>query len=182
MSSKKVEWFWYFDPSLTASRSLQILRDQQVRLLTSVEIEYIVNQDPAYSLEDITDIIQETCSSSESSLISDTTQQQFSLSGFLNVENKNRWTFLLFTWLPRFDPLLFLTRRINSEAPTGSAKAPWVQCVKALTNLIEQTETKDARRRIRSNRQYDQLVSRCVPILSLRLPKRANSKIGRAHV
>mgnify|MGYP003343569931 CR=1 FL=1 len=30
VSSKKVEWFWYFDPSLTASRSLHILRDQQI--------------------------------------------------------------------------------------------------------------------------------------------------------
>ena len=84
--------------------------------------------------------------------------------GFFNFENENRWSFLLFTWLPRFDPLLFLTRRINSEAPTGSAKAPWVQCVKALTNdLIEQTDSetnllKDAQGRIRSNRQYDQLV------------------------
>ena len=54
----------------------------------------------------------------------------------------------------------------------------WVQCVKALTNLIKQTVTKDSDGNITSNEVYDQLtmIARCLPILLLRVPPLATHK------
>ena len=150
---------------------------QQTRLLSSVELNIIVLRDPGFTLADVTAILEQEqcCQESESCCFS---PLQYSLTGFQETHDAVRWTRLLLDWLPTFDPRVFLIRHINSEAPTGTAKAPWTQCVSALTNLLRQTETTDDRGNITSNVAYDQLtmMARCLPILLLRVPRYATHK------
>ena len=103
--------------------------------------------------------------------------QQYNFQGFF-LQNHTKWSNIIFHWLPNFDPLIFLSRRINSEPPTGEAKRLWVQCVKALTNLMSQTELSDAEGNYASCEVHDQLtmIARCLPILLLRVPKFASHK------
>ena len=169
-----VEWYWTHDPSCKARRHLNILLAQGSRELSEFEVNLIVHQDPAYTLEDILNLPPDAAPVPAFSPL------QYTLTGFTDTQDIRKWSYLLLDWLPTFDPASFLIRRINSEAPTGSAKQAWVQCVKALTNLIKQTETRSDEGNILSNVQYDQLtmIARCLPILVLRVPSLAtnNSK------
>ena len=76
-----------------------------------------------------------------------------------------------------------MCRRIPSVAPPkgipsvappkGKATKAWVQCVKALTNLLGQNEHLTLEGTYQPDPLYDQLtmMAQCLPILLLRLPK-----------
>ena len=167
-----VEWRWSFDPDRTATRRISTLLAQQTRLLSPKELDILVHRDHGYTFADVTTILEQEQCSQEPVLFS---PLQYSLSGFQETQDADRWNRLLLDWLPTFDPRVFLIRHINSEAPTGSAKALWTQCVKALTNLLRQTEITDDAGHITSTDAYDQLtmIARCLPILLLRVPRYA---------
>ena len=99
----------------------------------------------------------------------------YSLDGFKDTENNQKWQDLLYTWLPTFNPIEFLSRRINSEAPKGAAALSWCACVKALINLMGQMEAVQDNGNYQSSETYDQLhmIARCLPILLLRVPHTA---------
>ena len=167
-----VEWYWTHDPSCKSRRHIRVLQAQGARVLSESETYLIVQQDPAYTLHDVLNLPQDVAPVPAFSPL------QYSLIGFTDTQDIGKWSDLLLHWLPTFDPIALLIRRIDSEAPTGGAKAAWVQCVKALTNLQKQTVTRDSDGNIVSNVMYDQLtmLARCLPILLLRVPKLATNK------
>jgi hypothetical protein len=85
------------------------------------------------------------------------------------------WHSLLHNFLQQWDPTVYLCRRIPSAAPPkGKATKAWVQCVKALTNLLGQNEHLNLEGTYQPDPLYDQLtmMAQCLPILLLlRLPK-----------
>ena len=168
----KVTWSWLFDPDQLDTRLFPLLQKQRTQHVTDEEIA-LVNHDPAYSLRNVKELLRMSASCSPQLF----SPLQNDLTGFL-MKDPHKWSYLLQNWLPNFNPLGFLTRRINSEAPTGDAKAQWVKCVKALTNLIGQYESRCDDGFLVSNPTYDQLtlLARCLPILLLRVPKKATMK------
>ena len=99
----------------------------------------------------------------------------YDLAGFLNVHNHAKWGELLLQWLPTFEPTAFLIGRINSEAPMGPAATAWTTCARAMTNLLRQTEEQTEFGQYLPNDTHDQLqmLTRCMPILLLRVPRTA---------
>ena len=95
--------------------------------------------DPTLTLQDVLFLIARGASAN------DHTQPQFSLfmydlKGFANTENQQHWTNML-NWVQhQFDPTVLLVRRINSEPPPkGKPQKLWVQCIKALVHLQQQS-------------------------------------------
>jgi len=174
----QVTWKWCFDQEQQETRLIHTLRLQRSRQLTEAEFS-LISTDPAYTLKDVAGLLllgPENCDSS-----AQFSPIHYTWEGFL-MQDDIQWTDILHKWLPKFDPAAFLVRRVNSEAPTGDAKGPWVQCVKAITNLLSQTEVRDDEGFLKPDQLYDQLVNsiamlaRCLPIRLLRVQTNASTK------
>ena len=75
----------------------------------------------------------------------------------------------------QFDPTVLLVRRINSEPPQkGKPQKLWVQCIKALVHLQQQSLIQREDGTYVSDLLFDQLtmLAMCLPILLLRVPPR----------
>jgi len=123
----KVTWTWVFNPDQSETRFLTTLCRQGCIQVSQADFDFL-NRESAYSLRDINELKLRAQLPIQQQL----PHQQYSFQGFF-LQNHTKWSDILFNWLPNFDPLIFLSRRINSEPPTGEAKRLWVQCVKALT-------------------------------------------------
>ena len=164
ITRNNVAWKWYADGQ-RCTRSVILVRAQNLRLVNPVELHHLLI-DNNYTLEDIQIILQRNLSEALSVGLSPPT---YSFQGFKDIENTQKWTELLFKWLPTFNPLEFLSRRINSEAPIGSAKKSWSECVRALTNLMKQVEAVLDDGSYQESEIFNQLhmIARCLPILLL---------------
>jgi hypothetical protein len=71
--------------------------------------------------------------------------------------------------LPSFDPTKFLTRKISTISPKGTARPLWFDCVKAVTHLLAQIENRKESG-FQPSELYDQLLmwTRCMPAILLR--------------
>ena len=99
---------------------------------------------------------------------------QYSFHGFHDTGNSRKWLSLLQSWLPTFDPTAFLIRKINAKAPVGKARGLWVQCLKAVTNLVSQFERTNAQGDYVPSIEFDQLqmLLRCMPAMLLQVQHR----------
>ena len=67
-----------------------------------------------------------------------TRDQSLSLEGFWDILNTNKWADTL-QWLEeKFDPRTLLQRKPNTTAPLGTARAAFLDALKAATNLLAQ--------------------------------------------
>ncbi len=109
-----VEWHWTYDPSCKAQRHIRVLQAQgaRVRVLSESETYLIVQQDPAYTQHDVLNLPQDVAPAPAFPPL------QYSLIGFTDAQDKGKWSDLLLHWLPTYDPVALLIRRIDSEAPT----------------------------------------------------------------
>jgi len=96
-------------------------------------------------------------------------EQDLSFDGFRNIGNSRHWNRVVKEWLPSFDPTKFLTRKISTIAPKGTARPLWIDCVKAVTHLLAQIENRKEGV-FQPSDLYDQLLMwiRCMPAILLR--------------
>jgi hypothetical protein len=96
-------------------------------------------------------------------------EQDLSFDGFRNIGNSRHWNRVIKEWLPSFDPTKFLTRKISTIAPKGTARPLWIDCVKAVTHLLAQIENRKEGV-FQPSDLYDQLLMwiRCMPAILLR--------------
>ena len=99
-----------------------------------------------------------------------TRDQPLSLEGFWDILNTNKWADTL-QWLEeKFDPRTLLQRKPNTTAPLGTARAAFLDALKAATNLLAQFRLLDSDGNLQPNPKYDQMTMllRCMPLLLLR--------------
>ena len=96
-------------------------------------------------------------------------EQDLSFDGFRNIGNSRHWNRVIKEWLPSFDPTKFLTRKISTIAPKGTARPLWIDCVKAVTHLLAQIENRKEGV-FQPSDLYGQLLMwiRCMPAILLR--------------
>ena len=175
MTQARVVWTWS-DTAQDQCRDMKTLSTQKTREVTDVELKYL-EKDSSMSLEAIQYYID-----NKIPFDLEDEQQIFSpalydFTGFHQTSNVSKWTRLINDWLPLFDPRRLLTRRIEAEAPIGAAAVEFVECVRAITNLLQQTEAQTDSGQYCPTDTYDQLqmVCRCLPILLLRVPAKASA-------
>ena len=99
-----------------------------------------------------------------------TRDQPLSLEGFWDILNTNKWADTL-QWLEeKFDPRTLLQRKPNTTAPLGTARAAFLDALKAATNLLAQFRLLDSDGNLQPNPKYDQMTMllRCTPLLLVR--------------
>ena len=99
-----------------------------------------------------------------------TRDQPLSLEGFWDILNTNKWADTL-QWLEeKFDPHTLLQLKPNTTAPLGTARAAFLDALKAATNLLAQFRLLNGDGYLQPNPEYDQttMLLRCTPLLLLR--------------
>ena len=179
-----IAWTWLntdLGSQRPVTRNLGVLRRERPEVLTDTELS-LLHRDPSYSRDEVRTALRRQPSGGSGAPLppSAATLQHrqflpYNLDGFFQVQNVTKWQELLFEWLPSFQPTVFLVGRIPAEAPTGLAASAWTSCVRSITNLLSQTERLDEQDRYISTTIHDQLLmlTRCLPILLLRVPRRA---------
>ena len=79
-----VEWYWCHDPSSTVSRQIGVLLAQGSRELTDFETFLIVQNDPAYTLQDILDLPQDVAA------VPNFPSLHYSLRGFTDTQKMRK--------------------------------------------------------------------------------------------
>ena len=182
---KTVIWEWFSDRTRDSRTTFQ-LRKETTPFLTSEE-QLKLDQDSSLSRDEVHTSLEHRNSPSQHQRTQNQTNidvhtQQISLDGFRNIANRKHWNEVLYQWLPTFDPTAFLTRKIQAAAPKGTARSIWVDCIRAVTNLVSQFEVK-VDGIFQSSDIFDQLQMwiRCMPAIILRVKPR-DSHITAIHL
>ena len=174
-----ITWQWFSDRT-RSSRTVDQLRKETAPTVTQEESQKLV-EDSSLHREEVLYILQnvniQTLNASlsqdhQSQGQSESNQSQgldLSFEGFRNIGNSRHWNKLIKEWLPTFDPTKFLTRKISTISPKGTARPLWIDCVKAVTHLLAQIENR-IEGVFQPSELYDQLLmwTRCMPAILLR--------------
>ena len=171
-----VTWAWH-DNQRQEQRSINTLPPAAPQLISDQQMRH-VQVDPGFSQHEvvrrIAEGVTEGLSDEDDQDIPSVSPPQYSFQGFHNTNNTRHWSSLLQSWLPTFDPTAFLIRKINAKAPVGRARGLWVQCLKAVTNLVSQFERTTGEGDYVPSIEFDQLqmLLRCMPALLLQVEHR----------
>jgi hypothetical protein len=169
---RNITWKW-LGTQQQAKRLLATVLHQQSDELTQQEL-VCLHSDLTYTRKEVQIKllrVDPTVFTPSAASMPQTPTAPFYLAGFLSVHNHTKWGELLFQWLPTFEPTAFLIGRINSEAPMGPAATAWTTCVRAMTNLLRQTEQQVDFGQYLPNDTHNQLqmLTRCIQILLVRV-------------
>ena len=177
VTSRSIAWTWLSSQEPT-HRLRSILQPERPEVIVPAELAWL-HRDLHYSRDEVRAALRRQPAGAPPLPLSAAPNAQappmpYNLDGFLHLQNIPKWRELLFDWLPTFQPTGFLVSRIPAEAPTGPAAEAWT-CVCSITNLLSQTEERDASGAYISSTIHDQLLmlTRCLPILLLRVPRGA---------
>jgi len=164
-----IHWAWLYAPEISLIRGRDILNQQKPTLVTASQHVYL-SHDGTLTLREVQYLLSKNAQPGEPVVLS---PLEFDLKGFRNTHNREHWSNLLMWLQHQFDPEVFPIRRINAIAPPkGKPQKLWVQCVKSLLNLQKQNLTQHADGAYVPDPLFDKLImlSRCLPILLLRVP------------
>jgi hypothetical protein len=128
-------WTWVHDPHLPQRRPTlcRHWQAQDICQITADEPMHLA-LNPNFTYADVLYRIHHNWSEPSQHQSPSRAPLQFDLTGFKNAHNSMLWHSLLHNFLLQWDPTIYVTCRIPSEAPQkGKTTITWIQSVKALT-------------------------------------------------